>query len=308
VQYTEFDWQILKTEHFDIYYYREMKDLAERGAFFAEESYKLLEQQFNHNVANRIPLIFYSTHLHFQQTNVTPGFIPEGVGGFFEFLKGRVVIPYNGSMWDFRHVIRHELVHVFMHSKINRVLIDHRITPDHLPPLWFVEGLAEYWSINWDVQAEMVLRDAVVSNYIVPLSDMDRIYGSYLMYKEGQNILEFIGERYGKEKILLFMENFWKSNNFEDVFRLTLGKSYKEFDEDWIYALKKRYYPLLAGADQPSGSSAGLVAKGFNSKPVFYRDGDRKDIYFISNQGAYTSIMRTSLDRPGEDPEVIIEG
>jgi hypothetical protein len=308
VQYTEFDWQILKTEHFDIYYYREMKDLAERGAFFAEESYKLLEQQFNHNVASRIPLIFYSTHLHFQQTNVTPGFIPEGVGGFFEFLKGRVVIPYNGSMWDFRHVIRHELVHVFMHSKINRVLIDHRITPDHLPPLWFVEGLAEYWSTDWDIQAEMVLRDAVVSNYIVPLSDMDRIYGSFLMYKEGQNLLDFVGERYGKEKILLFMENFWKSNNFEDVFKLTIGKSYKEFDEDWIYALKKRYYPLLAGADQPSGSSVGLVTKGFNSKPVFYRNGDRRDVYFISNQGAYTSIMRTSIDRPNEDPEVIVEG
>ena len=123
VQYTEFDWHVLKTEHFDIYYYPEMQDLAERGAFLAEESYSALEQKFSQNVANRIPLIFYSSHLHFQQTNITPGFIPEGVGGFFEFLKGRVVIPYDGSMSNFRHVIRHELVHVFMHSKINRVLL-----------------------------------------------------------------------------------------------------------------------------------------------------------------------------------------
>ncbi|MEX2088748.1 MAG: hypothetical protein WEB62_03215, partial [Bacteroidota bacterium] len=98
VQYTEFEWKVLRTEHFDIYYYTEMRELAQRGAFLAEESYKHLEQKFNHNVANRIPLIFYSSHLHFQQTNVTPGFIPEGVGGFFEFLKGRVVIPFQGSM------------------------------------------------------------------------------------------------------------------------------------------------------------------------------------------------------------------
>lgn len=308
VQYTEFDWQILKTEHFDIYYYTEMKDLAERGAFFAEESYKLLEQKFNHNVGNRIPLIFYSSHLHFQQTNVTPGFIPEGVGGFFEFLKGRVVIPYNGSMWDFRHVIRHELVHVFMHSKINRVLVDHRVAQDHLPPLWFVEGLAEYWSTEWDMQAEMVLRDAVVSGYLVPLQSMDRIFGTFLMYKEGQNVLEFVAEKYGEEKILLFMENFWKSSSFEEVFKLTTGRDYRAFDEEWTYSLKKKYYPLLAESDQPSGVSKAIVTEGFNAKPVYYRNGSEKEIYFIGNHTGYTSIFRVNPDEPEAKPEIVIEG
>lgn len=311
MQYTDFEWRVLKTEHFDIYYYPEMKDLAERGAHIAEESYKLFEQQFNHNVQSRIPLIFYSSHLHFQQTNVTPGFIPEGVGGFFEFLKGRVVIPYNGSMWEFRHVIRHELVHVFMHSKVNRILVDHRLAQDHLPPLWFVEGLAELWSIpstREDVQGEMVMRDAVVSNYLVPLNDIDKIAGTYLMYKEGQNILQFISERYGEEKILLFLENFWKSTSFEDVFKLTIGKNYKEFDEEWTYALKKKYYPILAEYDQPSGVSKAIVTTGFNAKPVFYRKGDRKFIYFIGNQTGYTSVFRKDLSNPDAKPELVIEG
>ncbi|MBI4547446.1 MAG: PD40 domain-containing protein [Ignavibacteriae bacterium] len=308
VQYTDFEWHVLKTEHFDIYYYPEMKDLAERGAFYAEESYRVLEQKFNHNVLNRIPLIFYSSHLHFQQTNVTPGFIPEGVGGFFEFLKGRVVIPYNGSMWDFRHVIRHELVHVFMHSKINRVLVDHRMTADRLPPLWFVEGLAEYWSTDWDIQAEMVMRDAVVSNYLVPLTNIDRIFGTYLMYKEGQNILQYIAEYYGDEKILLLMENFWKSSSFEEVFKQSLGKNYAEFDKEWTYAMKKKYYPLLAASDQPSAVSEEIVMEGFNSKPVYFKHGDKKEIYFIGNHTGYTSIFRTQLDSSNAKPSVVIEG
>jgi Tol biopolymer transport system component len=308
VQYTDFDWHVLKTEHFDIYYYPEMKDLAERGAYLAEESYKILEEKFNHNVANRVPLIFYSSHLHFEQTNVTPDFIPEGVGGFFEFLKGRVVIPYDGSMWDFRHVIRHELVHVFMHSKINRVLLDHRMSQDRLPPLWFVEGLAEYWSTDWDIQAEMVIRDAVVSDYLVPLDDMDRIFGTYLMYKEGQNLLQFVGERYGEEKVLLMMENFWKATSFEDIFKLTIDKNYHQFDEDWTYALKKKYYPLLATLDQPSAASTSVVSEGFNSKPAFYKRGDIKEIYFIGNHTGYTSIYRAALDSGRTKPSVVIEG
>ncbi len=308
VQYTDFDWHVLKTDHFDIYYYPEMKDLAERGAFFAEESYKLLEQKFNINVSHRVPLIFYSTHLHFEQTNVTPGFIPEGVGGFFEFLKGRVVIPADGSISQFKHVIRHELVHVFMHTKLNRVLVDHRVSQDRAPPLWFTEGLAEYWSTTWDGQAEMLLRDAVLNNYIAPLSEMETIYGTFLMYKEGQNLLQYITENYGEEKILLFLENFWKANSFREVMKLTIGKDYSEIDQEWLYALKKKYYPILSSADQPSIIAQNIVSEGFNSKPVFYSDGKKKEIFFIGNLTGYTSIYRKELGNRDAKSEVVVEG
>ncbi len=68
-QYTDFDWKVMETEHFDIYYYPEMEEIAKHGANYAEESYKALEPKFNYSVTRRIPLIFYSSHLYFQQTN-----------------------------------------------------------------------------------------------------------------------------------------------------------------------------------------------------------------------------------------------
>ncbi len=310
VQYTDFEWHVLRTEHFDIYYYPEMKELAERGAFFAEESYKLLEVKFNHTLNKRVPLIFYSSHLHFQQTNTTRGFIPEGVGGFFEFLKGRVVIPSDGSTAQFRHVIRHELVHVFMHSKISRVLIDHRKPRDRFPPLWFTEGLAEYWSTEWDTQAEMVMRDAVLSDIVVGLDDINKIYGSFLMYKEGQNALQYIARTYGQEKILFLMENFWKETSFSDIFKITIGKNYKEFDEEWLYALKKQYYPLLAENDAPSSVTHNLVKDGFNSKPVVFEIDSTREVFFIGNRTGYTGIYKKNLD--DSDPKAsevqVVEG
>jgi len=311
VQYTEFDWQILRTEHFDIYYYPEMKELAQQGAFFAEEAYKHNESKFNHSLNNRVPLIFYSSHLHFQQTNTTGGFIPEGVGGFFEFLKGRVVIPADGSLARFRHVIRHELVHVFMHSKIGRVLVDHRLPQDRMPPLWFTEGLAETWSTEPDDQSEMLIRDAVLNNYIVPLQSMEMIYGSFLMYKEGQYILNYIEEKYGEDKILLLMENFWKHTSFNEVMKATIGKNYMEFDEEWLYALKKKYYPVLSYSDYSSYASETVVKKGFNTKPVFYKNGSAREIYFIANYTGYTSIYKVSLNAQTaeeKEPELVIEG
>jgi hypothetical protein len=311
VHYVNFRWQILKTKHFDIYFYPEMRELAEMGASFAEEAYSRLENQFDHNINNRVPLIFYSNHFHFQQTNTIPYLIPEGVGGFFEFLKGRVVIPSDGSISQFRHVINHELVHVFMHTKINRILKDHKRT--HFPgaPLWFTEGLAEYWSEGWDSEAEMFIRDAVLSGYLVPLSDMYQIYGTFLMYKEGQAICKFIAETYGEEKVLQLIDNIWKSDNFSEIMEITLGVNYKKFDEQWLYHLKKKKYPLMEDSDAPGMITHHVTNKGINTKPAFAVCQGKRQVVFTSNRMGYSNIYRIPYgDERGENKhlETLIKG
>jgi hypothetical protein len=292
VHYNYFRWQILKTKHFDIYFYPEMRELAEMGASFAEEAYSHLENKFDHNINNRVPLIFYSNHFHFQQTNTLPYLIPEGVGGFFEFLKGRVVIPSDGSISAFRHVINHELVHVFTHAKVNRILKDHKRAQYAGPPLWFTEGLAEYWSEGWDSEAEMFIRDAVLSGYLVPVSEMYQIYGTFLMYKEGQAICKYIAETYGEEKILQLMENSWKADSFSEVMEITLGVNYKKFDEQWLYYLKKKKYPLMENSDAPGMITQHVTNKGVNTKPTFAEVDGKRQIVFVSNRMGYSNIYR----------------
>ena len=311
VQYEDFDWKVLRTEHFNIYYYGEMETIAEIGASFAEEIYAELTEKLNHVVTRKIPLIFYNTSIHFQQTNITPGFIPEGVGGFFEFLKGRVVIPSTGSLSDFRHVIRHELVHVFMTNKVFRVLRDHRQPTDMLPPLWFVEGLAEYLSTEVDAQAEMVMRDAVINNYFVGLKDIFKIYGSFLMYKEGQSFLEFVEEKYGSEKILLLLDNFWMYKNFNDVLIHTLGKSIEEIDNEWSYHLKRKYYPLLSDKVPQEIGAKKLTNWGFNFSPVYHKAKDSSFVFFNANRDGYSSLYKLALDKnynPVDEPELVLRG
>jgi len=307
VQYTDFKWQVLQTEHFEIFFYPEMKTIAEIGATFAEESYSILQVKFNHNVQRKIPLVFYSTHQHFEQTNITSGFIPEGVGGFFEFMKGRVVIPFMGSIRQFKHVIRHELVHVFMHSKITRVLKDHRIPLERYPPLWFVEGLAEYWSTEWDDQAEMVLRDAVLQDYMVGLDNIEQISGSFAMYKIGQHVLGYIAQKFGDEQILLLMENLWKGKTFKEVFKITIGKDFEEFDKMYLMDLKKKYFPFLTLKEQSGIVAKTIQAEGYNLNPIIYKHGDTTETIFIGNLTGYTSIYIKELYNNG-NLEKLIQG
>ncbi len=313
VQYTDFDWQILQTRHFDIYYYPEMEKIAEKGARFAEEGYAYLETRFNYSINRRIPLIFYSSHLHFQQTNVSPGFIPEGVGGFFEFIKGRVVVPSNGDLKRFRRVIRHELVHVFMHGKIEHVMRSHDKLDGAYPPLWFIEGVAEFWSGGWDEQGEMVLKDAVLNNYVVGLENMYRIRGTFTMYKVGQDVIMYIADHYGEDKILALLENLWKFKHFEDCFEYVIGKDYKTFDQEYLYHLKKRYYPLLEDNDFNAIVSETIVREGYNFKPAFYSTGGKDYVVFVGNRTGYSSIYMRPLkplktDQEEEDVEVLVKG
>jgi hypothetical protein len=311
VHYDNFKWQILKTTHFDIYFYPEMHELAEIGATYAENAYTRLEKLTNFNINRRIPLIFYSNHFHFQQTNTTPYLVPDGVGGFFEFLKGRVVIPSDGSLAKFEHVINHELVHVFTIGLANRVLRDHKRTNYAGPPLWFTEGLAEYWSEGWSTEAEMFIRDAVLTGYLVPVSDMYRIYGSFLMYKEGQAICKFIADNFGEEKLLLLIENLWKADSFSEVMALTLGTNYRKFDELWLYHLKKKKYPLMEDHDAPGMITKHITDKGISTKPTYAAYENDRHLIFASNRVGYSNIYRLPYEHgEGEkrELETIIEG
>lgn len=312
IQYEDFDWHILKTEHFDVYFYPEMQELAEYGAHFAEEVYEELQNRFNYALPTRIPIIFYSSNLHFKQTNITPGFIPDGVGGFFEFMKGRVVVPANGNIHHFRRVVRHELVHVFTFMKAMRVHRDHRVPPERFLPLWFTEGLAEYWSGEPDHQAVMLIRDALFSNYLVPLENMYRIAGTYLMYKQGETIFHFISETYGEEKILMLIENSWKDRDFRKVMEMTLQEDFRTIDERWQAWLKQHYMPQLDDAELASIVAGGIATKGFNAKPAFFRfpDGTRK-VYYVANMTGYTNLYEVEVDslyQPIDEPEILVRG
>lgn len=310
VQYEKFDWKVLKTEHFNIYYYGDFEEIAEIGAKYAEEAYEEHKVKFNNVVTRTIPLIFYNTHTHFQQTNTISGFIPEGVGGFFEFIKGRVVIPFFGSLNQFRHVIRHELVHVFMTNKVYNVLRDRRFQTAQLPHLWFTEGLAEYWSTDWDTQAEMVLRDAVLNNVLVPLEHL-YLLGGFLMYKEGQKFLEFVSQEYGEEKILLILENIWRYTDFYKVIEFTLGESIERISAKWTHKLKQEYYPLMQDKIPYDIVTQKITEDGFNFSPRYYKNDDKNEIYYLANLDGYTSIYKLEIDslfKPLGSPDLILKG
>jgi Tol biopolymer transport system component len=303
VQYESLDWAVLETPHVRLHFYAEEESLARREAAFAESVCVEYDGRFRLRPQHQVPLLLYSTHHLFQQTNATPDLLTEATGGLTELIKGRVLIPHNGSRARLEWVTRHELAHWYMLEKLTRVLRDHRRTQNALPPLWFVEGLAEYCGTTWDADAEGMLRDAVTTGEALPLTKSDRITGTLLMYKEGQSFLLQLAERFGPDRVFDVLENWWRGDDFESIFRITFGEPLERTDEAWFDSLKRRYYPVIGTAPPVRDVAQKLTRRGhYNLGPRVLPNAGSADTslrfcYFAASENGIDLVV--SEPRPG---------
>ena len=94
VQYRTFDFRIMQSEHFDVYFDPEEEVAARDAARMAERWYARLSEILGHEFEERQPIVFYATHPHFQQTTTLSGEVGEGTGGITEAFQQRVVMPF----------------------------------------------------------------------------------------------------------------------------------------------------------------------------------------------------------------------
>jgi len=312
VHYNAFKWLTLHGEHVDIFYYPEEEPLARVALALAEESYADLKAKFQHEVPRTVPMIVYSSHQHFEQTNVSPYFLPEGVQGFTEFTKGRVVLPYTGSYAEFHHVIHHEMVHVFQLSILEDVYKKHRKASYVVPPLWFSEGQAEYWSAKWDAQGTMVVGDLVLEDRLPSIDDLWRYNGTFAVYKLGQSLCQFIAENYGEDALRRLYTEIYKDDRFERALQRVTGVPIRRLSEDWIYSLKRTYFPEVK--DRMTLALAGeerARSQGVNLKPVALPDSTLLGgcrYFFISARSGYTNIYSASYRGPEREVKSVIRG
>ncbi len=286
VQYKDFQWKILKTPHFDIHFNEGYRKLAARTAVVLEHGYKKLSLDFNHGIPWRIPVILYGSHSDFQQTNVTWSLIPEGVQAFAEPTHKRIVLHYSGSNNSFTHTAIHELTHIFEFDIIYGSLLKSVFSRTMLfgVPLWFMEGISEYYSIGYDREAEMFMRDATVFGYLPYSLDYAR---GYMVYKAGQSVLEYINRIYGPEKVIEIMDNTGYMRSLERALKTSIGISTEELTRKWKKDLRRRYWGLYADRKEPEAYGRRLTdhIKGhhyMNTKPVFSPDGEA--IVFYSDR------------------------
>ena len=295
VQYTYFNWQFLQSEHFDVYFTDGGKEVATFVAQVAEESYKELQKSLRYDLVERLKIIVYNSHNDFGQTNVDLSPPEESVGGFTEFFKNRVVIPYEGEWEKFRHVIHHELTHAVMLQMVYGAGVQSIITgmQQFQLPLWMIEGLAEFESRGWDIESDMYMRDATLAGYVPPIDYL----GGFMAYKGGQSVLNYIAERYGKEKVGEILGKIKINKSTERGLQQSIGMNTEELTERWHRYLKRRYWPDMENRQEPDEFAKQLTehrkdGSFVNTSPAVNHHGDK--LAFISDRDDYFDIYLMS--------------
>ena len=296
VQYRRLDWRVTRGPHVDLYYYPAEADLVPAALAYAEASYDTLSLQFGHAVAARIPLIVYASHTDFEQTNILPFTPPEGLLGATDFLKRRVSLPFRGNFAEFRHTLRHEMVHVFQLDLQSESYYQAPRARRFGFPLWWSEGLAELWSGGEDARDYMVLRDLTLSGKLPQFKQLTYFTGG-IVYPIGGRIHRWLADTYGDWRVALMYKELNQHDNFEEAIHAVYGRSLDQLSEEFQLAMRRTYYPSVNGL-APLGVLGQEITR-LAVKPAFIPDStgeDRGEIAYVSPATGYLSVYRKGVD------------
>ncbi|MDM7915722.1 MAG: hypothetical protein QUU85_10740, partial [Candidatus Eisenbacteria bacterium] len=313
VQYKDLDWAVLETDHFLVHFYSSEREAAVDGARMAERAYTRLSTILRHDIEQKIPLILYASPSDFQTTNISPELIGEGTGGFTEYQKRRVTLPFTGGYDDLDHVLTHELVHAFqvdiLFGSGDRGLANPLGTP-YVPPLWFMEGMAEYLSVTKvDNLTEMWLRDASLQGYLIPLDVLSNVY-DIRIYRFGQSIFSYIGATFGDDRIGELLKRVASTRSAERAFQDVLGMTLERFSDDWMENVRKTYLPTIAEHHKPEDFARRLTdaqrsSASYHLAPAVSPNG--ADMVYLSDHSLYNALyLASALD--GRVQKRLIQG
>ncbi len=300
VRYDDFDFQVLETEHFDLYYYVEEEQAARDVGRMAERWYERLSTILEHEFDERKTIVLYADDADFRQTNVVGGSIGEGTQGVTEGLKQRVVLPMASNYQETNHVLGHELVHQFQYDIATR---ENKFQEFVRLPLWVIEGFAEYLSVGRkDAVTAMWMRDAVLRNAFPTLDQLssDRKYNEY---QYGQPFWAYIGGTYGDEAASRLFRAALDTPLDSAIVAIT-GLTPDSLSLDWAEAMRSNYLPLVGSRALPAETVRELIENNdgvfpdslvrLDARRVLARDVDSGDLNIspqVSPDGRYVAFM-----------------
>lgn len=314
VKYDDFDWHIYETDHFEIYYYPELEEHLARIASYAESAYAQVSADLTHDLANRVQVIVFKTHSEFEQQNVSPGAVSDGVAAFAEPFRMRILLPIDEPPDLLYRLITHELTHQFAFDIVPRSFLRQQ------PPLWVDEGLADYMAGVWNPLDLMAVRDAALSDTLPAMSEFVRgrqFANPRLVYNLGHAAFEFIEERWGKEGVRQFLFSLRKTviggggDIYEDAFDISAEEfdlAFERYIHDRFQAFRDKERPDDYGRDlapdpietrylavysiEPSPSGDLIAAVAINRK-----DREYDIVLFSSENGDVVNNLTDGFDQ-----------
>ncbi len=310
VQYERFEFKVLATEHFDIYYYPEEEASVRLAARMAERWHARLTKVLQHELSGRQPLILYAAHPHFQQTNLL-GEVGEGTGGVTEGNRRRIILPFAGGLAETDHVLGHELVHAFQFDITSQRDQRGRQIGAGLQvlPLWFVEGMAEYLSLGAiDANTAMWVREAASRDAMPSIDKLDD--PDFFPYRYGHAFWAYVAGRWGDRAVGDLLRAARPDGNIKASIAAVLGVDDAQLTSDWHEATKRSFAAVYETARPASAFGRVLISRergggDLNVTPALSPDGSR--VVFLSERSLFSIDMYVADVATGQIRRKLVE-
>ncbi|WP_419934598.1 peptidase S9 [Candidatus Palauibacter sp.] len=304
VVYRSFDFEVLKTQHFDIYYYDQTAEAAPLIGRQAERWYARLSRVLNHEFRERQPIILYADHSDFEQTNTSGQFIDEGTQGFTEILKRRLVMPMMVSLHETDHLLGHELVHAFQFDMTGQGTGGPGLdVPGALRlPLWFIEGMAEYLSIGpIDPFTTMWMRDGLdLEDGFPTIQDLRN--PQFFPYRYGHAFWSYVGGAFGDDKLGRILNLAARTNELAAI-EAVLEVPISELSDRWRNELETYFADARQETHPPDEYGRRVIYEPpeegkLNLGPALSPDGD--ELVYVSQSDLFSIEMFLADAHTGE--------
>ncbi len=230
VQYRQFDWKYVSTEHFEIHYYSSDASLAANVARYAEEGLWDICRALDYKNKTRFAIYLFNSSVDLVQSNMFPDRQIRDAG-ITPIHNNTIPIVFSGTMRETQKEVKTGIARMVVEdyyfgggvqrSIQNTVLL-------HLPK-WYIDGFSTYLGEGWTYEDEMwlhSLENLVLTNYAL---DDDAFMNVFAR----KSIWYYISSNYGDEKLseIFYMTRLTRS--VEDGVIHVLGITLKTLTERW---------------------------------------------------------------------------
>lgn len=233
IQYKQFDWQLLSTQNFSIYYYAGGENTARRAAEYAEKELQRVSSLIGYYPYSKTTVMLYNSVGDLRQSNIGLDSDKYQTGGETSLLRmNKVQIAFQGQQTLFKRDVSAQITRVLLNDMMYGGSLKEVIQSTYLLqlPEWFIAGASSYAAEGWSVEMDDYMRN-MTQQYEGTKTAPFFLRNPQLA---GQSVWNYIAERYGYTTIQNILNLTRITRDVEVGISSSLNVPYKVFLRDWL--------------------------------------------------------------------------
>lgn len=239
IQYRNFDWKIIRTANFEIYFYQDGTQLANLTAQYAESEFDRITELLGYTPYNRVKIFLFNSPQELAQSNI--GLNTQGnlSSRDLDLSKSRVELAFTGDQVSFRRQIVRDVSMLFVYDMLYGGSLKDALQSSLLLTLpdWFMSGIASYIAEGNSLELDDYMRDVSLTRPVRKPSLLSGIEAE----RVGHSIWNYIVQKYGRDNVSNILNLTRIIRNEQSSISSTLGIPYSRFLREW-----REYYAGMA--------------------------------------------------------------